>query len=72
MFALLSVAACNNLSDIDELQSHTKVLPTFEASIVGTRAYIDENLHLRWNAKDEISLFYGDTYNLNSTKEIMQ
>ena len=65
MFALLSAAACNNLSDIDELQSHTKVLPTFEASIVGTRAYIDENIHLRWNAKDEISLFYGDTYNLN-------
>ena len=65
MFALLSAAACNNLSDVEELQSQKKVLPNFEASIEGTRAYIDENIQLRWNAKDEISLFYGDTYNLN-------
>ena len=65
MFALLSAAACNNLSDVEELQSQKKVLPNFEASIEGTRAYIDENIKLRWNAKDEISLFYGDTYNLN-------
>ena len=71
MFALLSLAACNNLSDEENLNT-PKQLPIFQATIEdsgvskeNSRAYIDDAVRLRWNENDEISLFYGDTYNLN-------
>lgn len=56
------MAACNMADDVDNQIGGKKL---FHATIddESTRTFVDENIRLRWNAEDLISLFEGTTRN---------
>ena len=69
MLGMHSVAALASCSNKQEIEFKESQYPSFygimEAPVgeADTRAYVDESFYGKWNKNDNLSIFYGNTYN---------